>query len=105
MTQFDDREKAEERRFASKEEFEFKVAARRDKLLGLWVASKLGLEGDAAEKYATSVIVADLEEKGDEDVFRKVFADLQKANSDVSEHVVRREMETLLDQARAELKQ
>ena len=104
MTQFDDRERAEEKKFASAEEKEFKIAARRNKALGLWVADLLGLEGDDANKYASSVVVADLAEKGDEDVFRKVFGDLQAKNVDVSEHVVRREMQRFLDEAIDELK-
>lgn len=76
MTSFDNREKAFEDKFAHDADLKFKVAARRDKLVGLWAADKLGLEGDAADAYAKSVVLADLEEAGDEDVVRKLIADL-----------------------------
>ncbi len=76
MTTFDNRENAFENRFAHDADLRFKVAARRDKLLGLWAAAKLGLSGDAADAYAKSIILADLEEAGDEDVVRKLVADL-----------------------------
>jgi hypothetical protein len=76
MTTFDNRENAFENRFAHDADLRFKVAARRDKLLGLWAAAKLGLTGDAADAYAKSIILADLEEAGDEDVVRKLVADL-----------------------------
>ena len=76
MTSFDNREKAFEDRFAREAELRFMVNARRDKLLGLWAAAKLGLEGAAAEDYAKSIILADLEEAGHEDVVRKLVADL-----------------------------
>ena len=76
MTTFDNRENAYENQFANDADVQFKVAARRDKLVGLWAAEKLGLAGDAADAYAKSVILADLEEAGDEDVVRKLVADL-----------------------------
>ncbi len=76
MTAFDNREKAFEDKFAHDADLKFKVAARRDKLVGLWAAGKLGLEGDAADAYAKSIVLADLEEAGDEDVVRKLIADL-----------------------------
>ncbi|MFZ4109848.1 MAG: DUF1476 domain-containing protein [Polymorphobacter sp.] len=76
MTTFDDRQKSFEAKFAHDADLKFKVAARRDKLVGLWAASKLGLTGDAAEAYAKSTVIADLEEAGDEDVVRKLVADL-----------------------------
>jgi hypothetical protein len=103
MTQFDDREKAEERRQATKEELEFKSQARRNKLLGAWAANLMGLDGDKAESYASSLVVEDLKQAGDEDVFAKVSADLKAANVEVTEHQIRREMETFLQQARTEL--
>lgn len=76
MTTFNDRENAFENKFAHDAELQFKVAARRDKLIGLWAAAKLGHSGDAAEAYARSVVIADMEEAGDEDVIRKLVADL-----------------------------
>lgn len=103
MNQFDDREKAEERKFASKEELEFKVQAKRNRMIGAWAANLLGLVGEDADKYATSVVIADLKEAGDEDVYQKLASDFAAANIDVSEHQIRREMAELLDKARAEL--
>jgi hypothetical protein len=76
MTTFNDRENAFENKFAHDAELQFKVAARRDKLVGLWAAAKLGHDGDAADAYAKSVVIADMEEAGDEDVVRKLVADL-----------------------------
>ena len=76
MTTFDNRENAFENKFAHDAELAFKVVARRNKLLGLWAAEQLGLAGEAAETYARSVVAADLEEAGDEDVIRKLMADL-----------------------------
>ncbi|KAF0113081.1 MAG: hypothetical protein FD163_1639 [Hyphomonadaceae bacterium] len=102
MNNFEEREKGEELKHVLSQEQEFKIASRRNKLLGLWVAELLGLAGDEADKYALSVVIADVQEKGSEDVFRKVFADLQNAKSEVSEHMVRREMANYLDIARAE---
>lgn len=104
MTQFDDREQAFEKRFAHDKEFDFKVSARRNKLLGLWAADLMGLSGDKAADYAKEVVKADFEEVGDEDVYRKVKSDLDAANLDVSEHQVRREMEEQLAKAREQLK-
>lgn len=104
MTQFDDRERAEESRHARNAELEFKVTARRNRLLGEWTAGHLGLGGDEAAAYAKSVVAADFEEAGDEDVFRKVRADLDAAGkTDVTDHQIRREMDELLATARAQL--
>lgn len=93
MSQLNDREKAFENKFAHDEELKFKAYARRNKLVGLWAAEKLGKSGDEAESYAKEVVMADFEEAGDEDVFRKLRRDL---GDDVSDHQIRREMETLL---------
>ena len=76
MTAFDNRQKAFEDKFAHDAELKFKVAARRDKLVGLWAAGKLGLEGNAAEAYAKSIVLAALAEAGDEDGVRKLVVDL-----------------------------
>jgi hypothetical protein len=104
MTSFDDRERAEESRFALTSEQEFKAVARRNRLLGAWAAEKLGKSGDDAADYAKSVVMADFEEAGDDDVVRKVMADLAAGGvADISEHVVRREMAALLETARAQL--
>src|ERR1700745_3812350 len=72
MTTFDKREEGFEKQFALDEELRFKATARRNKMLGLWAAEKLGLSGAAADAYSKEVIAADFEEAGDEDVFRKV---------------------------------
>jgi hypothetical protein len=76
MTTFNDREAAFENKFARDAELQFRVAARRDRLVGLWAAEKLGHVGEAAEAYAKTVILSDLEEAGDEDIVRKLVADL-----------------------------
>lgn len=103
MTQFDNREKAFEAKFAHDEELKFRVAARRNKLLGLWAAELLELEGAAAENYAKEVIKSDFQEAGDEDVFRKVSGDLEAGKVDISEHRIRRAMEETLSEAKTQL--
>ena len=100
MTTFDDREKAFETKFARDEELQFKVGARRNKLLGLWAAELLKLTPEEADTYAKSVVHADFEEVGDEDVFRKVFGDLTARGVEVTEHQVRRMMEEKMAEAR-----
>ncbi len=104
MSSFDKREEGFEKKFAHDEELLFKASARRNKLLGLWAAEKMGKSGDEAEAYAKSVVVADLEEAGDEDVFRKIRADLDGAGVQQSDHQIRRTMEELLEKAVAEIK-
>ena len=99
MTSFDDREKAYEKKFAHDAELKFKANARRNKLLGQWAAEKMGLTGDDADNYAKGVVLADLEEPGDEDVFRKVRGDFDDAGIDQSDHQIRRTMEELMDKA------
>jgi hypothetical protein len=103
MTTFNDREKTFEKRFAHDEETKFKITARRNKLLGLWVAECLSLEGDDAEAYAKQVVRADFEKPGEEDVFDKVWGDLQAKESDISEHRVRRQMAELMETAREQI--
>lgn len=103
MTTFDNRKDAAEKKFAHDAELQFKATARRNKLLGLWVAEKLGKTGEAAEAYAKDVVKADFEEAGDEDVFRKVHADLTAASAGISDHVIRRTMEELMAKAIAEI--
>lgn len=99
MSGFDDREKAYENKFAHDAELRFKATARRNKLLGLWAAEKLGLTGEEAEEYARSVVKADFEEPGDEDVFRKVRADFDAKKLDISDHQIRKQMEELMVKA------
>ncbi len=99
MTTFNDREKAQEAKYAQDKEIEFKASARRNKLLGLWVAELMGITGEAAEAYAREVIESDFEEAGDDDVLRKVYADLQAKNVDISEHRVRVHMDQLMAEA------
>lgn len=89
MTDFKDRERAEEAKFAHEEDMHFRVHARRNRLLGTWAAERMSLSAVEAESYAKSVIQADFEEGGDEDVIRKVLGDLISAGQDVSEADVR----------------
>jgi hypothetical protein len=104
MTSMKDREEGFERKFAHDEELRFKAMARRNKQLGLWVAEKLGKSGADAEAYAKEVVVSDFVEAGDEDVYRKVKADLDAANIAVSEHQIRRKMNELLAVAIEQIK-
>jgi hypothetical protein len=101
---FDDRKKAYEEKFAHDEALRFKAEARRNKLLGLWVAELLGLSGAEAEAYAKEVVMADLQEPGSEDVFRKVRADLDAKGVDISDHRIRHRMEELLIDAMEQIK-
>ncbi|ALA18024.1 DUF1476 domain-containing protein [Chelatococcus daeguensis] len=104
MTTFDKREEAFEKKFAHDEELRFKATARRNKLLGLWAAQQLGKSGPDAEAYAKSVVLADFEEAGDDDVFRKVRADFDAAGVGQSDHQIRRTMTELMAQAIEEVK-
>ncbi|WP_421694824.1 DUF1476 domain-containing protein [Aestuariivirga sp.] len=99
MTTFDNREEGFEKKFALDEELLFKAGARRNKLLGLWAAEKLGLSGDEADAYAKSVVVADFQEAGDEDVFRKVRSDFDAKSVAVSDQQIRQVMQELLAKA------
>ena len=96
MSGFDDRKKGRENKFAHDQEQEFRIMARRNKLLGLWAADLLGKSGADAEAYAKEVVIADMEEKGDEDVFRKVRGDLDAQHVEMSDHRIRRTMEELM---------
>ncbi|MCA0400656.1 MAG: DUF1476 domain-containing protein [Proteobacteria bacterium] len=104
MTTFDNRKDAAEKKFAHDAELQFKAGARRNKLLGQWAAGQMGLSGAEAEAYAKSVVMADFEEAGDEDVFRKVRKDLDAAKAEVSDHVLRRTMDELMAKAIEEIK-
>lgn len=103
MSTFDEREKGFENKFAHDAEMQFKAEARRNKLLGLWAAEKMGLTGDAADAYAKEVIAADFEEVGDEDVYRKVSGDFEKHAISVPEAEIRKQMASLLVEAKAQL--
>jgi hypothetical protein len=99
MTTFEDREKGFERKFAHDEELKFKATARRNRLIGLWAAEKMGLSGDDAQAYAREVIRADLAEPGDEDVFRKLRADFDAKGVDQSDHQIRRVISEMMVEA------
>lgn len=99
MTTFDQRKDAYENKFAHDEELRFKATARRNKLLGLWAAEKLGKSGADADAYAKSVVVADFEEAGDEDVVRKVKNDFALAGITVADTEIRTVMAQLLIKA------
>jgi len=100
MSGFDDRKRGQEGKFAHDQDMEFKIMARRNKLLGIWAADLMGVAGEAAEAYAKEVVISDLEEKGDDDVFRKVRGDLDNKNVEMSDHRIRRQMEELMGTAR-----
>jgi hypothetical protein len=104
MTTFDDREKGFETKFALDQEQEFKAMARRNKLLGLWAAEKMGLSPESAEDYARAVVRADFEQPGDEYVFRKLDQDFRGSGISVSEGEIRSKMDELASIARDEIR-
>ena len=104
MTTFDKREEGFEKKFAHDQELLFKANARRNKMLGLWAAEKMGLSGPAAEAYAKEVVVADFEEAGDDDVLRKVRKDFDAKGVALSDQQIRQIMDELLAQAVAQIK-
>jgi len=104
MTTFDKREEGFEKKFALDQDQKFKAEARRDRLLGLWVAEKLGLSGDAAASYAKDVVAADFEEPGDADVVRKVMTDLSAKSVAITEQELRAKMDELMALAVAQVK-
>jgi len=103
MSGFDEREKAFENKFKRDQELQFKVKARRNKLLGLWVASKTGLAGDAAETYAKSMVAADFEKPGDDDIVQKVVQDLGAKGMTITEADVKRELDRLEAEAKRQI--
>ena len=103
MTTFDDRERAEEAKFAHDEEMLFRIQARRNRLLGQWAADRMGLSAAEADAYAKSVVQADFEEAGDEDVVRKLLGDLISAGVDAEEGEVRTALEAKSVEARRAL--
>jgi len=99
MTSLKDREEGFERKFVIDEEIRFRATARRNRMLGLWAAEKLGKTGADADAYAKEVVVSDIEEAGDHDVFRKLRRDFDAAGVDQSDHQIRRTMDELMAQA------
>ena len=104
MTSMKDREEGFERKFAIDEEQRFRATARRNRMLGLWAAEKLGKSGADADAYAKEVVNSDFEEAGDHDVFRKVRNDFDAAGVDQSDHQIRRTMDELMVQAVEQVK-
>ena len=100
----DTKDKGHEVDFLRQDEMEFKVIARRNKLLGLWAAEKMGMTGDTAKEYSKEVVVSDFDEPGDDDVFRKVMKDLAEKGVGVSEDRLRQEMDALLEVASGQIK-
>jgi hypothetical protein len=103
-TTFDKRKEGFEKQFAHDEELRFKATARRNKLLGLWVAEKIGLSGAEADAYAKSVVMADFEEAGDHDVFKKVRKDLDDKKAAASDQEIRTAMVDLMAKAIEQVK-
>ena len=103
MTNFSDKERAEEAKYARDEETQFRVAARRNRLLGGWAAEKMGLTAAEADAYGKAVIQADFEEAGDEDVIRKLLGDLTAAGIEVDEAEIRSALEAKAIEARRSL--
>jgi hypothetical protein len=104
MTTFDKREEGFEKKFALDEEQKFKALARRNKLLGLWVAERLGMPVDAANDYAKTVVAAEFGEGGDANVVRKVISDLGVKDVAITEAEIRLKMNELMAQAVAQVK-
>ena len=100
MSSFDERQNAFEAKYAHDEEMQFRAVARRNKMLGLWAAGLMGKTAAEAAEYAKTVVIADFEEAGHEDVVRKVKADL---GDRVTEDEIRATMEELLPVAKAEI--
>jgi hypothetical protein len=103
MSQFEDRQKGQEAKFAFDAEKKFKAEARRNKLVGIWAAELMSLTGDEAKAYAADVVAADFEEAGDEDVFRKVSGDLKAKGLNVGDDVIRQKMLQLTQTANEQI--
>jgi hypothetical protein len=103
MSQFEDRQKGQEAKFAFDAEKKFKAEARRNKLLGIWAAELMSLTGDDAKAYAAEVVAADFEEAGDEDVFRKVSGDLKGKGLSIGDDVIRQKMVQLAQAANEQI--
>ena len=103
MTTFQDRERAEEAKFAHDEEMQFRIQARRNRLIGQWAATRLGLTEAESEAYAKSVVQADFEETGDEDVIRKLIGDLLKGGVETSDIEIREMLARFTSEARTQI--
>lgn len=103
MSGMNDREKAFEEKYARDQELQFKVQARRNKLLGIWAAGQMGKTGAEIDEYAKSVVISDFAEPGDDDVLRKVLADLQAAGVAIDRVQLRHEMDILMREAMQQL--
>ncbi len=103
MTDFKDRQRGEEAKYAMDEETAFKVAARRNRLLGEWAAGVMNLTQEETDAYKKAVVQADFEEAGDEDVIRKLLGDLTGAETNVSEAEIRAKLDELAIEARRQL--
>ncbi len=103
MSSFDDREKQFEAKFQHDQELQFKVTARRNRLLGEWAGELMGLSGEALKAYAGDVVQSDFDKPGDEDVLEKVLADLNGKNIQASNHQVRKQMDDLLAEAKKQV--
>ena len=103
MTLFEERKKGQEDKYARDRETAFKVAMRRNKLLGLWLAERMGKSGTDAQAYAREVIEADFDRPGDDDVIEKVLADCQAAGLDIDEHKLRTRLAALEEEAREQI--
>ena len=100
MNKFDEREKSFEKKFVKDEELQFKISARRNKYLGQWVSGKLGYNTEQEKEYIQSVIKADFQEAGDEDVFRKIKTDLKDQN--ITDEDIRKKMNELNEKAKSD---
>jgi hypothetical protein len=103
MTTFDDRQKSFEKKFERDQDLQFKVNARRNKLLGLWAAGIMGKSGTDAEGYAKEVVIADFEKPGDDDVVQKLVKDLAAAGKPTEEQTIRKQAELLMTEAKTQL--
>ena len=103
MNTFKDREKTYEAKYVHDQETNFKINARRNKLLGQWAAGLFGLSGPAAEDYAKEVVKSDFQRAGDDDVVEKLMGDFKAKGVDMSETRLRAEMKALLDEARRQV--
>ena len=103
MESFEDRRKDFEKKYEHDEEIKFKTVARRNRLLGEWVAKEIGMDEDNIKEYARQVVMADFAEPGDQDVIRKVMADLTAASSNISEETLISKMQELLEVAKDQI--
>ena len=104
MTTFDDREEGFEKKFALDEELLFKAAARRNKLLGMWAAEKLGLFGANAEAYAKSLVLADIAKSGDDEVLSRIRSDFDTKSVGLTDEQIRKTMNELMARAVEQIK-